>query len=61
MTVHSIRKRFIYTAFANLIRSIISFFTGILLARWLGIGTMRLTTAARQLKNGSHVRNAVSI
>lgn len=37
MKVHSIRKRFIFTAFANLIRSIITFFTGILLARWLGV------------------------
>jgi len=32
-----IRSRFVYSAFTNLIRAIISFFTGILLARWLGV------------------------
>jgi O-antigen/teichoic acid export membrane protein len=33
---HSVRKRFAFTVVANLFRSLLSFVTGMLLARWLG-------------------------
>jgi len=35
-STHSVRKRFAFTVAANLLRSLLSFVTGMLLARWLG-------------------------